>query len=97
MQSAVIYLISSTLSTENGGFERPEYTQRRAYAEILSVTRSEFYQAAAAGIQADCIIRMRAADYRGEEQLRCGSMRYAVVRSYCADGEWIELTARRIA
>lgn len=97
MQSVVIYLIAQSVVTEHGGFERKTQTERRVYAEVLSVTRAEFYQAAAAGIKADCVFRLRAGEYRGEEQLRRGEARYAVVRSYCADGEWTELTARRIA
>ena len=60
-----------------------------------SANRGEYYQATQAGKQTDTIFRMHSAEYRGEQQLACGSDVFDVVRSYGAETEEIELTCKR--
>ena len=65
------------------------------WAARKSVNRAEYYQAAQAGKQTDAIFRLHSAEYRGEQQLVCGSDVFDVVRSYGAETEEIELTCKR--
>lgn len=95
MNDTVITLIAQTVSTENGGFEKVTEVSTSVFGEIRSVTRQEFYQSVSAGVRADIVIRMRAADYTDQQEFELDNKRYSVIRTYTKDGEWLEITGHR--
>lgn len=80
----------------HGVFDPPTETKRIVYCQVLSVGRSEYYQALSHGLHPDVIFRLSTRlDYRGEKILEWVGVRYRVVRTY-SDGGAIELTAEEI-
>lgn len=97
----VIRLMSrGTPTIDDDGNEVPTVEYRRAYCEIRSVTRSEFYQAAQRGLHPTVIFAIsNPEDYDGEMELEWTSPKgkqiiYDVIRVYNdpETGE-VELTA----
>lgn len=79
----------------HGVFESVTETVTTVFAEIRSVSRSEFYQAMSAGIEPELVFRLTDyADYNGQKVFTFNSERWRVIRTY-TDGQSIELTARR--
>ena len=65
------------------------------FAEVRSVTRSEFYQAKSAGINPELVFMLTDyADYHGEKVFLYGGERWRVIRTYNR-GQTLEITAGR--
>lgn len=76
----------------HGVFEAYTPTVTTVFAEVRSVTRSEFYRAKENGIEPTYVFRLTDyADYHGEKIAIMESKRYRIVRSYVT-GQSIELT-----
>lgn len=80
--------------------------ERELLCQIFGVTRSEFYSAAAAGLQPEVTVRLSDfADYEGEKLARWNGELYTVIRTYRDAGSFqrgnglapngIELTLER--
>lgn len=67
----------------------------KAWADLRSVRREEFYKAAAAGKAAAAIFAVHPEDYHGETCLRHHGRLYDVMRTYDKGNE-IELTCRNL-
>ncbi|MEE0681462.1 MAG: hypothetical protein ACLVML_09065 [Candidatus Gastranaerophilaceae bacterium] len=94
-QYDVLTLVKAETNTGRAGFpETAEVGRREVYVEVMSVKRSEYWQAYAAGICADIMFCLRSADYDGETQVIYNDMPYKVVRSY-STGEYVELTCTK--
>jgi len=79
----------------HGVFSTITETTTTVFAEIRSVSRSEFYQAMSAGIEPELVFRLTDyADYGGQKVFTFNGERWRVIRTY-SDGQSIELTARR--
>lgn len=88
-----------------------ETTERTVFCQVLSVTRSEFYQAASAGLSPEYIIRLQdIAEYEGEKLVEYDGELFSVLRVYRDRGSmghnqpgatspmssnWVELTIGR--
>jgi SPP1 family predicted phage head-tail adaptor len=89
----VIELISSTAGKNLNGFPTASSeTFKQVFANKKSATRSEFYQAAAAGMKVDIVFEIRLVDYSGEKEIRYNSKRHKVIRTYETGGDNIELS-----
>ena len=76
----------------HGVFEAHTEPKTTVYAEIRSVTRTEYYRAKEAGIEPSFVIRLTDyGDYHGEKIVECDGKRYRVVRTYVSNMS-IELT-----
>lgn len=93
MRNTEITLVAQAVSVDANGFETRTETKKRVFAEALSVTGREFYNALAAGVQTDAMFRTRTANYAGQPELEWRGMRYKVVRAYDRADDWTELTA----
>lgn len=91
-QSNPIYLIKTTITQDVNGYPIHTERERMVFAERMSVTRSEFYAATAAGISISHIFRMHAPEYEGETIVKYEGRRYAVVRTYQPDLYFVELS-----
>lgn len=93
MRNDVITLVSET--TPRGVFDTFVPSENEIPCEVRSVTRSEAYQARAAGMNPSIVFRIRIAEDYNDEQtvLYCGK-RYRVVRTY-QDDFWLELVCEK--
>lgn len=90
-----IELVMTTCEIRDGQSIERETTRREVWAAKKSVTRSEYYKAAQAGIRTDAIFCVHSAEYGGELRVIHGGERFDVVRTYGAETETMELTCRR--
>lgn len=83
-------------------YDRNKYGQeietvewREVYAEVMSVSRSEFYSAAMANIRPTYVFAIADKDdYQDEKQIRYNGITYDVIRTYRGrDSYRLELTA----
>lgn len=74
---------------------------RQIFAQVQSVTRSEFYQAGRAGYSPAFVFSVFAADYNGDSVIEFEGETYAVYRTYRKTGgdgsDYMELYAERQA
>lgn len=84
------------ISRENGGAN--EYgtpvikeTRKRIHAQWDGVKRSEFYQAAAVGLQPTITFRIYAKAYNDQRYIEHADKKYRVIRTYPLSGERVEL------
>ena len=61
------------------------------FADVQSTKRSEFYKAKQIGIDLAITVKLRAADYGGQERLVWNGKRYKVERAYTEAREMYEL------
>ena len=96
MNDCVIYLRSQETTKNSKGFDvLHDLPERKVYAELRSVGRTEFYAAQQAKKRVDKIFRLRVADYRNESIVRHEDTSYDVVRTYRTGSDFIELTCAR--
>ena len=95
VRATVISLVTETRS-RHGVHETVTESEREVFAEIRSVTRSEYYTALNAGIQPEYVFKLTAEDdYQKEHFLKYGGQKYRIVRTYLTDDGGIEITAER--
>ncbi len=100
MRDKLIKLIGKTpVKNERGVIiSRTDTVVTPCWAKLKSVSRSEYYAAAAAGINVDDIFEVSKIDYDHEvhDELEYDGKRYEIVRSYYSGrGDGVDLTVRR--
>lgn len=75
----------------------PEETQTTVLCDLKSVTRSEFYSAAQAGLNPSQVFELNGFEYNGESEVEFLGEKYSVIRTYRPSYETIELTCERKA
>lgn len=71
MYNSVIKLIKNTYTVNSYGDSVPTPTERQIFAEVKSISQSEFYQAQAVGLKPEIkFVIADFADYQGEELLK---------------------------
>ena len=94
-RSAVIKLISETRTQDEYGVWRPTQTSRDAYAQVDSVTRSEFFEGGRNGLNPELVFRMFQGAYKGEKILIYRGTAYSVYRTFLERTDTIELYCER--
>ena len=95
IRATTISLITEVRSA-HGVHETITESEREVFAEIRSVTRSEYYNALNAGIQPEYVFKLTAEeDYQKEHFLRYDGLKYRIVRTFLTDDGGIEITAER--
>lgn len=94
---SVAKLIAETITVNDIGQEVKEETARQVFCQTRSITRSEFYDAANAGLKPEAVLILSTAyDYQGEKLVEWGGERYTVMRTYQApDSDALELTIQQ--
>ena len=92
-----IYLVTQTKTQNAIGEWVPVETMRKVYANVRTVSASEFFNASQIGLNPDIQFTMFAPDYNGETIIECNGFRYAVYRIYRASSDKMELYAQREA
>ena len=92
----VITLISETSTLNANGYDVIKETTSDVFADVQSVTRTEFYESMKAGISLACAFVVRCADYAGQKLIEFNGTRYKVERTYSYDGETVELNCSEV-
>lgn len=87
----VITLEAVQHGTDEDGYSAETVTATEAFADVQSAKRSEFYKAKQIGIDIAITVKLRAADYDGQERLVWNGKRYKVERAYTEAREMYEL------
>lgn len=77
-----IILIRSETYLDEFKIQKHRYEEREVLCEIQSASRSEFYQAAAAGLHPEMEVSLFIGDYDGETAVKYNGTYYHVIRSY---------------
>lgn len=79
---------------EYGNYTKTE-KRKTVYCDLRSVTRSEFYSSAQAGLSPSDVFIINAFEYSGESEVELMGERFSVIRTYKTDEELIELTCEK--
>lgn len=95
MYNDIIEFGSIKYTRNNYGQEKETVVWREVYAEVMSVSRSEFYAAAMANIRPTCVFAIADKDdYRNEKLIKHQGITYNVVRTHHGVGDYrLEITA----
>lgn len=87
-----IFLIKNDFKQDEkiGGWIKTE-NKRKIFADISSISLSEFYNAKIAGMKPELKINVREFEYKGEEALIFSNVKYVVIRTYNKGNGIIEI------
>jgi hypothetical protein len=94
-RSTPIYLLAPVYSQNDKGVIGSQFTERMIYANVTSVTGSEWFEGGRAGLNPELRFRVFAPDYQGEEILKYNDHYYSVYRTYMARNDILELYCER--
>lgn len=96
-RSDIMTLVAKTYTVDAIGQKVPAEQARDVFAQIDSVTQSEWYEAGRAGLKAEYRATIFFGDYAGEEIARIGGVTYGIYRTYRRKDDTIELYLERKA
>lgn len=82
---------------DKNGNHIPQMKKTTVLCDLKSVTRSEFYSAAQAGLNPEQVFEINGFEYSGESEIEFEGERYSVVRTYRPSFEKMELACERKA
>ena len=82
----IAYLITKKYSEDEIGQDISERTEQEVFCEILSISQSEFFEAAQSGLKPQYKIKMWAEEYGGQDEVRIGDEYFTVYRNYTVNG-----------
>ena len=94
-RSEVITLISEQKTQDEYGVWRTTTAERNVFAQVNSVTASEFFDGGRNGLNPEYRFVVFFADYNGERIVRYKGESYAVYRTYHARADALELYVER--
>lgn len=94
-RSTPIYLVDQVYSENDASILSAQPVEREVYADITSVTRTEWFEGARAGLNPEFRFRMFAPDYNGEEILKYGDNYYTIYRTYYGRNDIVDLYCER--
>jgi SPP1 family predicted phage head-tail adaptor len=77
-----IKLRAVSRSVGAGGYTTETVSETTVYADVMSVKRSEFYAAGAAGMKADVVFVINADEYAGQAEVEYDGKIYDVIRTF---------------
>ena len=90
----VITLVAQSITKDTYGIEVITESKRTVFAEVESISQSEFFAAADTQLNPEYRFRVFFGDYKNEEILEYLDKRYAIYRTY-RSGDYMELYAER--
>jgi len=91
----VIYLIHETREQDEYGVLQTTKTRRKIFAEVRSVTSSEFFEGGRSGLNPEFSFEIFFAEYKDERTLEYQGKLYGIYRKYWGGSDKIELYAER--
>jgi len=92
----VIYLMSVTVTEDEIGNQIKTMTERMVFANELSVSSQEFYNAAVTGLRPTKRFEIHSFEYQGEDRLKHDGVMYRIIRTE-KRGEKTRITCERVA
>ena len=90
-RSVVIYLIENQPYQDNLGIWQDNETERKVFAEVTSVSQSEWFEGGRNGLNPQLRFRVFRYDYNGEKVLKYDDVYYTIYRTYVGRDELIDL------
>ncbi len=99
MWTDVLYLLEETETFDKLNRPHYSYKETKVYANKISVKRSEFYQAFAAGFKAEKCFEIRTIEFNEDKHthVKYNNVVYKILRTYEKDSEITELTLTGLA
>lgn len=94
-RSTPINLISETWQKDAYGVAQPTEVSQKVFANVRSVTFSEFFDGGRNGLNPDLIFTIFSGDYSGEKIVEYKGIRYTVYRTYMGRNDTLELSVER--
>lgn len=94
-RSKPIYLVSETYTKNQYGVLIPTITKRKIFANVTSVTATEWFEGGRNGLNPELRMRVFAPEYHGEEVVQFNGKYYAIYRTYMARDDVMELYVER--
>jgi len=92
----VIYLIGVEIIEDEIGNQIEVETERQVFANEMSVSQGEYYNAAAAGLRPAKLFEIYSFEYAGEAKVKHNGIKYRVIRTE-SRGEKTRITCERVA
>lgn len=90
-RSKIIYLITENSFQDEEGVFRTSEVKKKVYANVSSVSQSEWFEGGRNGLNPQIRASMFFYDYHDEEIVEIDKKRYTVYRTYFKDNDKIEL------
>lgn len=94
-RSTTVKLLAHTYTTDAYGVQREQLTERTVYAQVDSVTLSEWTEGGRMGLNPEYRFTLFAPEYRGEKEIIYKDIVYTIYRTYLARNYRIEAYAER--
>ena len=94
-RSTPIKLIKSEYIRDENGVQRAQESIREVFAQVRSVTSSEFFEGGRNGLNPEYRFTVFFGDYEGERVIEYLGKRYAVYRTYQVRTDSLELYTER--
>lgn len=92
----VIKLITTTFTTDSIGNQVATEKEKEVFANMFSVSASEYYNAALTGLRPSLMFEIYSFEYNGETRLKYEGKTYNIIRVTTA-GEKTRLTCEEVA
>lgn len=90
-RSTPIVLVETSYTTDANGVQQKTEKLRTVYANVQSVTMSEFFEGGRNGLSPELRFTLFKYDYAGEPVVIHEGKRYAIYRTYNARNDMLEL------
>jgi len=91
-----VTLISKSIVEDEIGNQLSVPIEQTVLCCELSVSRSEFYNAAANGLKPTKVLKVHRFEYNNETKIKYEDIPYKVIRTYAVNNEEIELTCEKV-
>lgn len=95
MRNDVLQLVTRTYTNDKYGVAQPAESLTEIFCDVRSISQSEFFEGANAGIKPEYRFDIYAFEYNGEKQLYYNNVLYQIYRTYQASPDVMELYAQR--
>lgn len=94
-RSRIIYLVKETFVQNALKVYESTIEKRKVFAQIDSVSGNEWFEGGRNGLNPELRLRMRSADYQGEQIAEYNGVEYEIYRTYIARNDFIDLYVQR--
>jgi len=94
-RSVVIYLVGETYEQNDYGVMIPTITKTQVFADVTSVTSTEWFEGGRNGLNPEYRMRIFAPEYNGEKIIEYNGIQYTIYRTYTARNDILELYVQR--
>lgn len=94
-RSVIIYLVAVSYTANEYGVEERATTSREVFAQVKSVSRSEFFEGGRNGLNPELVFSVFAEDYEDEPVVIYDERPYSIYRTYRRRDDFIELYCER--